>query len=144
MEPTQKNDSTKLKRSLQVMQNGLVIQFILGLAMGTIVPFDPATEPQPSVAHDILLVTHVLIGFLLLVGAVMILITATKRPGRRWTAIGWMGLGGIIAALAGGVLVILTPWSEFFIFVMGLGFIVSLVAYGYALRLINAPTPAQS
>jgi len=133
-----------LEKSLKGIQIGLVLEFVLGLAMGTIAPYDAASNELPSPLHNGLLVAHVVVAFALLIGAVLIMVHATKRPGRRWTIIGWSGLGCVIAALAGGVLTITTPWSDFFIFIMGLGFIIALVMYAYGLNILRSTLPRPS
>ncbi|HSW81553.1 MAG TPA: hypothetical protein VLG40_04095 [Candidatus Saccharimonas sp.] len=131
----------QLARSLKSIQVGLVLQFLLGLALGTLAPYDATSNELPSPQHNVLLIAHIVVAFGLLINAVLIMVRATKQPGRRWTVIGWAGLGSVIVALAGGVLTITTVWSEFFTFVMGLGFIVALVIYAYALTSARSALP---
>lgn len=132
---------TVFEKSIKGIEIGLVLQFVLGLALGTLAPYDATSNELPSPLHNVLLIAHVLVSFVLLIGSVVIMVRATKRPGRRWTIIGWLGLGSIIAALAGGVLTITTPWSDFFTFIMGLGFIAALVVYAYGLNVLRSTLP---
>lgn len=130
------DDSNKLKKNFIGMHSGLALQFVAGLVLATLADYNPDATEQ-SMAHNVFLGIHTVLGFLLLIGATQILVRTTKRPGRRWTAIGWIGLGNIITALASGVLVIVGPWHEFFAFTMGLGFIAALMVYAYGLYYIR-------
>lgn len=136
METVQQTKNDPLRHNFIGMFSGLTMEFILGLSLATIVDYNPDATQQ-SMARNIILGLHILVAFMLLLGATIILVRTTKRPGRRWTLIGWTGIISVITALASGVLVVTGSWPEFFAFLMGLGFITALGTYTYALSYLR-------
>ena len=115
-----------------VMLGLLVLQYVLGMATNMWVQFpdtsqvnqlwDAARAQLPSLAHIIL-------GVLLLVGAIIFVIRATAKHQRGWIVSSAVGLVAILVAAIGGATYV-SSQSDAWSMVMAVGFIAALLAYG--------------
>ena len=113
----------------------LVLQYVLGMVTNMFVQFpetdqvnllwDAARGQLPSLAHIIL-------GVLLLVGAIIFVIRATAKHQRGWIVSSAVGLVAILVAAIGGATYV-SSQSDAWSMVMALGFIAALLAYGWGL-----------
>jgi len=121
-------------RTFAVLMIGfLIVQYVLGMVTNLWVEFpqtdqvnqlwDAARSQLPSAAHIVL-------GVLLLVGAIIFVIRAAAKHQRDWVVSSAVGLVGILVAAVGGATYV-SSQSDTWSMVMALGFIASLVAYGW-------------
>jgi heme A synthase len=136
---TTTSENLKAKKGFRthaiVMLGLLVIQYILGMITNLFVKLPEDGQPEqvwaaansqfPSAAHIIL-------GMLLLVVAIVIIVRAVMSKNRTLIWISIAGLAAIAVATYGGV-VFTTGQSDTYSLVMALGFIVSVVVYGWGL-----------
>ena len=105
----------------------LVLEFILGITLTTIINYDP--NKHSAVQTDFL-IAHVVIGVGLLAGAIARLVVAIRT--KFLLAPSVIGLGSIIAAFAAGV-VAANSGSGIAVFLMALFFLAAFISYGYSL-----------
>jgi len=111
-------------RGMMVM---LILQFVLGITLATIVSFDG--DGKPPLPHIIVLVPHVLLALGLFANAVYIVIV-TKRNNSVIKKLARYGLAAITGAIIGGIITVLGPSHEGGSFLMGLCFLFAFVDYG--------------
>ena len=112
---------------------GLTVQYLLGMATNLFVQFpETANEQQlwEFAKKQLLLVAHIIIGFLLLIGGVVLLVRAVKHHDRNWIIAGSVGLIAIIAAILAGASFIPSQ-KDPFSYLMATSFMVALLAYGW-------------
>jgi len=113
----------------------LVIQYALGMVANMFVQFPATTDPGQLwefARSQFATGAHIIIGTLLLLGAVIFVIQAVRQHNRSWIASSVTGLIAIVAAFYGGVTFVSTQADEYSM-VMALGFIVAFLAYGIGL-----------
>lgn len=115
---------------------GLMIQFLLGMVI-YVVGLPSRARGSAHTASIMVLAAHVLVALALTVGAVLIIrATAGSPDWRRRLAHG--GAAAIVAAAAAGFITLATSngwWS----YVMAVGFVGALVAYGGLLIPVTEP-----
>jgi heme A synthase len=133
------SDNAKAQDGLRtqaiLMLGLLVIQYALGILTNLYVQFPNTDQPDQlwAVARSqFSSAAHIVLGLLVLVGAVVFVIRAARKSNRGWLASAVIGLIGIIIAIYGGVTFTTTQAAAYSL-VMALGFIASLVAYGWGL-----------
>ena len=115
---------------------GLAIQFLLGMAVN-LLGLPSQARGAAHTATTVFLAAHVLITLGLLAGAVMIVRAAGRAPFR---PLAIEGAIAIAATTAAGILTMITK-SNWWSYIMALGFIASLLVY--AGLLMQARTPSQ-
>ena len=113
----------------------LVLQYILGMINNLFVKFPDTTERAllwRFAFTRFTEVTHIVVGFLMLIGAVVFLLRSIRAKHRTWVVVSAIGLAGIISAIASGVLFVTTQADPYSL-VMSYGFLIALVGYGWGL-----------
>jgi hypothetical protein len=114
---------------------GLCIEFLLGMLTNLFVSFPDASQPKQHwefARTQILLVSHILIGILLMVGAIVLVIRAYKLNNRVWKIASWLGLGSIILAIATGSEFV-SSQSDVLSLGMAIFFLTALISYGWGI-----------
>ena len=113
----------------------LVIQYTLGMISNMFVQFPDTTDPGQLwefARSQFATGAHILIGTLLLLGAVVFVIRPVRQHNRSWIASSLVGLIAILTAFYGGVTFVSTQLNAYSL-VMALSTIVAFVAYGWGL-----------
>jgi hypothetical protein len=109
---------------------GLIVQYILGMITNLFVTFPDTTIEGKLWEYawsQISEASHIILGLLLFIGALVLLIRALRYKNRTWTIAASTGLGGILLAIYGGVRFIPTQ-NDPYSLVMSIAFIVALLA----------------
>jgi hypothetical protein len=130
---------TKAKEGLRTlaiyMFGFLAIQFVLGMVTNLYLQFPDTNRPDllwATARSQAPTFAHIILGILLLVGAIIFVIRAARQHNRAWVISSWVGLISIIVAIYGGV-TFTTTQANAYSMVMALSFIASVVAYGWGL-----------
>jgi len=133
------SEITKAQNGLRVnaifMIVVLVIQYVLGMVANLFVKFPDTNKPDQlwaSARFQFPTMAHIVVGTLLLVGAVVFVIRATRNHHRGWIASSVAGLIAILAALFGGV-TFTTTQVDGYSLLMAIAAIAAFVAYGWGL-----------
>jgi hypothetical protein len=118
----------------QVM--GLASVFLLGMAVN-LTDLPSEANGGAHLASIAFLAAHALIALGLIIGSVLLLRTAA-RFGGRWRRRAIAGAAAIAVAVAAGILTLLTS-SNWWSYIMAVGFIAALLAYGSLLLPATAP-----
>ncbi len=133
-------------KDLQITQNGLrghgigmiamlIVQYILGMVSNLFVQF-PQSEQDGKLWEfawsQISIASHIILGILLFIGAVVFVIRAVAKKDRFWTIASIIGLVAIMSAIYGGVSFIPSQVDQFSL-IMSIGFLVALLAYSWGL-----------
>jgi len=113
----------------------LVLQYILGMVANMFVAFPDTNQPGQLwqfARTQFPTLAHILIGTLLLLGAVIFVIRAARAHNGGWIASSVFGLIGILGAYWGGVTFVSTQ-DDAYSMVMALAFIAAFIAYGWGL-----------
>lgn len=121
-----------LERHLKELVIGLVVQFILGVALTTVIAYDPA---KSGALQTSVLWAHILLGLMLLTISILFMASAYKL--NRFKPTSWWGMGAIIVAFAAGGDAAQNG-HDWAVFVMALGFIAAIAIYGKALGEVRA------
>lgn len=109
---------------------GLIVQYILGMFSNLFVQFPDTTSEGKLWGFawtQISVASHIILGLLLFIGAVVLLIRALRYKNRTWTIAASTGLAGILAAIYGGVSFIPSQ-NDPYSLLMSIAFIVALLA----------------
>ncbi len=113
----------------------LIVQYILGMITNLFVQFpESATDGQLWVFawSQISEASHIILGLLLFVGALVFLIRAIRAKDRNWIIASAIGLAGIVSAIYGGVSFIPSQVDRYSL-LMSIAFLVAFVGYGWGL-----------
>ena len=113
----------------------LVIQYALGMVANLFVQFPNTTDPGQLwefARSQFTTGTHMVIGTLLLLGAIIFVVCAVRAKVGGWIASSAVGLIAIVAAFYGGVTFVSSQVNAYSL-VMGLSTIVAFAAYGWGL-----------
>lgn len=119
--------ANKTKKQLRELVATLTLEFILGVALTTVIDFDPN---KTTTIQTIILVVHMLLGAYILVIAVLRLLSAFKLNALQLESVA--GLLAIIVALGSGGIAAQTGESVATM-IMAFSFVVALLAYGKSL-----------
>ncbi|HEV3288702.1 MAG TPA: hypothetical protein VG123_06895 [Streptosporangiaceae bacterium] len=114
---------------------GLVSVFLLGMAVN-LTGLPSQTSGGAHLASIAFLAAHALIALGLIIGTVLLL-RAAARLGGQWRRRAVAGTAAIAAAVTAGILTVLT--SNWWSYIMAVGFITALLAYGSLLLPVTAP-----
>ncbi len=130
-------EAQKSQRSLRahgiLMIILLAVQYILGMINNFFVNFPQSTEPETMwryAASQASEISHIFLGLLLFVSAVILVIRAIRARNRSWIIASVLGVIGILSAIYGGVTFIPSQ-NDQLSFVMAVAFMVALLAYGW-------------
>ena len=113
----------------------LALQYVLGMVTNLYVQFpqtDQISQLWDAARSQFASAAHILLGVLLLVGAILFVIRAAMNREGRWIVSSAVGLAGIVVAAFGGVTFV-NSQGVIFSLIMSLGFLGALVAYGWGL-----------
>ena len=128
----------ELRHLARHMVMGLIVQFLLGMAVNLI--GQPAqTTGDARIAGSIFLAAHVLVSAGMAISPAQAVRAAT-RLGSPWRSPAIWGAAAIAATVAAGVVTTITT-SNWWSYAMAAGFIASLLIYGSFLLPVRAPAP---
>ncbi len=113
----------------------LLLQYLLGMAANLFVQFPDTSNTKRlwQYAQDQwTVVTHMILGFLLLIGSIVLLFRAIRRKDKNWIIAGSVGLFAILAAVGAGSEFIPTQ-QDVYSYIMAAAFILAVVAYGWGI-----------
>ncbi len=112
----------------------LSIQFILGIATNLFIKLPSAggAEAWRAAWTNAVVILHMIIGLGLFVGSIFFMIRTIVARDRRWMITTLIGFIGMLLAFFGGVLFVQTQ-SDAYSFIMAIGFILGVLAYGWGL-----------
>ena len=117
------------------MLSFLAVQFVLGMITNMYVQFPDTNRPDQlwaTARSQAPTFAHIILGILLLVAAIIFVVRVARQHNRVWAISSWVGLISIIVAIYGGVTFTSTQIDSYSM-VMALGFIASVLAYGWGL-----------
>jgi hypothetical protein len=133
------SQNSKTQNGLRVnaifMIGVLVIQYALGMVANLFVQFPNTTQPGQLwefARSQFPTMAHIVIGTLLLVGAIVFVIRAARANNGGWIASSAVGLVAILTAFYGGVMFTSTQVNAYSL-LMALAAIVTFLAYGWGL-----------
>lgn len=115
------------------MVAALLAQVLLGVANAGWLDVPEAGDPFAGATPAWLLVAHVVVGTMIVVGAVVVLVLAIRSHRRTcvWAAV--LGVWGVVLAWASGSTFISTHGAEWASMLMATGCVVAIAAYVVAL-----------
>ncbi len=111
----------------------LAVQYILGMINNFFVDFPQSSQPEVMwryAASQASEISHVFLGLLLFISAVIFVIRAIRARNRSWIIASSIGLIGIMSAIYGGVTFIPSQ-NDQLSFVMAVAFMVAFLAYSW-------------
>lgn len=112
----------------------LIVEFILGVTLGTLAPYTPH---QVSTAHIITLDVHIGVGVLLL-SAGMVRLVLAYRWNQNVKLLAILGLLSIVGAFTTGEATV-QGGGDVAVFLMSMFFIAAAVIYGFSLSGLRKP-----
>jgi len=131
--------NNKLRVQAYFLLGFLSLQYLLGMLTNLFVAFpENNTDLQQweFAKTQFMLMAHIILGILLLVGAIMLYIRAFQAKDRHWKIASGIGLGSILLAILSGSEFISTQ-SEYYSLVMSLLFILAVGAFGWGIYQSN-------
>lgn len=114
------------RRGLFGLMGALILDAILGIALSTLINFDPSKH---SAVQDIFLGLHMVIAVGIIIGGIVQLVVSIRTHMLRLSiTIGF--LSSLVAFVAGGISA--DKGNNVAVFVMAVCFIIALAAYGYS------------
>ena len=133
------SEITKAQNGLRVnaifMIGAMVIQYTLGMISNMFVQFPDTTRPDllwAAARSQFPTLAHIIVGTLLLVGAIVFVIRAARNHQSGWIASSVVGLIAILAAIFGGTQFVTTQ-TDAYSLLMALATIAAFIAYGWGL-----------
>ena len=109
----------------------LILQFLLGMFTALFVTFpEGASEKQvwKFAGQNIPIVFHMLLGILILLGAIALVVRAIIMKDKNWIWTSIIGLFGVLVADVTGLLFV-SQQNDMYSYTMAVAFIVALVSY---------------
>jgi hypothetical protein len=124
-----------LKIQSHVMLGFLIFQYLFGMAVNLFVQF-PDTKSQSILwefaKSQMALVLHIILGALLLIGALVFIIRAIHSKNKQWIISASVGLLAILVAIISGAQFIPTQ-QDVYSYIMAVAFILAVFAYGWGI-----------
>ena len=114
---------------------GLAIQYALGMAINLFVAFPTGKNPHEAwgfVLHNPLVLLHLLLGTLIVAGAIALLVRVIKAHNATWLRAAISGLLWVLVAWAAGDTFV-TSQLGVLSYAMALGFLLAILSYGFGL-----------
>ncbi|HEV2339424.1 MAG TPA: hypothetical protein VGT05_01505 [Patescibacteria group bacterium] len=111
----------------------LVIEYFLGMFTNLFISFPNNTYGGKAWVfawRQIPLALHIIVGFSLLVGAIVLVVRAIRQKNKNWILASVIGFIAILSAALAGALFISLQRS-IYSFIMAISFVVALFAYGW-------------
>lgn len=105
----------------------LSVEYILGVALTTIISYDPA---KPTTVQTIFLVSHIVLAIGILAGAIVQVVLALRR--HRLLMLSTVGILSVVSCLISGSLAA-RGGSDIAVFLMAIFFFVAMLCYGRSL-----------
>jgi len=124
-----------LKIQSHVILGILILQYFLGMVANLFVQFPDTNNEKIQWQYaqgQWSVVTHMILGFLLLIGALVLLFRAVRRKEKNWIIAGSLGLFAILAAVGAGSEFIPTQ-QDIYSYIMAIAFILAVGAYGWGI-----------
>ena len=112
----------------------LVIQFLLGMYINMYVEFQK-TGPLAAwtfAKHSVVVMTHIVLGTLLLIGGIALLVRAMRSKNHHWTIVASIAVFGMLMSWLGGERYITTQ-NDIASYFMAVGFLISLLGFNWGL-----------
>jgi len=113
----------------------LILQYLFGMAANLFVQF-PDSHNEKNLWQfaqgQWTIVTHMILGFLLLIGAIVLLFRAIRRKEKNWIIAASIGLAAILSAIGAGSEFIPTQ-QDVYSYIMAATFIIAVLAYGWGI-----------
>lgn len=121
-----------LRRQVFGLIIGLIVQYLLGMAINLFVAFPEHGSPKvlwEFTLHNPLVMTHLVVGTLLVFGAIFTVMQVFKQGATRmkWPVIS--GLIWVLLAWAAGDTFV-TSQIDILSYIMSLGFLLAMISYG--------------
>lgn len=117
----------------------LILQYLLGMTTNLFVQF-PQDKRDGQLWEfawrQLPLAAHIILGILLLLGALVLVIKAIRQKNKPWIILSSFGALSILIAGMSGAIFIPTQMA-IYSFVMAFTFIVALISYGWGLYISN-------
>ena len=114
---------------------GLIVQYCLGMAINVFVQF-PQNQGSGMnwqfATRNILIMAHLILGTLLIVGAIAQLVRVVRAKSAAWKLPAAYALVGVIVAWIGGDTFVTTQIAVLS-YIMSLGFLVAILSYFWGL-----------
>lgn len=113
----------------------LILQYLLGMAANLFVQFPDTTSEKIQwkfAEGQWTVVTHMVLGFLLLIGSIVLLFRAIRRKDKNWIISGSIGLFAILVAVGAGAQFIPTQ-QDVYSYIMATAFLLAVLAYGWGI-----------
>jgi hypothetical protein len=124
-----------LRIQSHVILGFLILQYLSGMVVNLFVQFPDTTNEKVLwryASGQWSVVTHMVLGFLLLIGAIVMLFRAVRRKDRYWIISASVGLFAILVATGTGSQFIPTQ-QDVYSYIMAIAFIVAVFAYGWGI-----------
>jgi hydrogenase/urease accessory protein HupE len=124
-----------LKIQSHVILGFLILQYLLGMAANLFVQFPDTSNVKKLWQYaqgQWTVVVHMILGFLLLVGSIILLFRAIRRKDKNWIFAGSIGLFAILSAVVAGSEFIPTQ-QDVYSYIMAASFIIAVLAYGWGI-----------
>jgi hypothetical protein len=122
------------EREVVGVNAALVVQFLLGMYLNMYVEF-PKNGPAAAWAFarsSFAVMTHIILGTLLLVGGIALLVRAIRAKNRHWTIVASIAVFGMLMSWSGGERFITTQ-NDVASYFMAVGFLISLLGFNWGL-----------
>jgi heme/copper-type cytochrome/quinol oxidase subunit 2 len=114
---------------------GLVVQYLLGMASAFYVAFPDsgtAKEYWEFARNQILVVAHIVVGFALLFGTIVLVIRAFRYNDPVWKTSSLISFVAVAAAIIAGILFVPSQTDDYS-FVMAAAFLIALLSLGWGM-----------
>ena len=122
------------EREVVGVNAALVVQFLLGMYINMYVEF-PKSGPAAAWAFargSLVVMTHIILGTLLLLGGIGLLVRAIRAKNRHWTIVASIAVFGLLMSWSGGERFITTQ-NDIASYFMAVGFLTTLLAFNWGL-----------
>lgn len=124
-----------LRLQAHMLLGGLILQYLLGMFANLFVEF-PDTKNEIALWEftkgQMVLMTHIILAFLLVIGGIVFLIRAIRRKNKNWIIAASVGLVAIVVSFFGGMRFIPTQ-EDGYSYLMAAAFIFAFVSYGWGI-----------
>jgi hypothetical protein len=113
----------------------LILQYFLGMLANLFVQFPDTTNEKllwQFVQGQWIVVTHMILGFLLLIGSIVLLFRSIRRKDKDWIIAASLGLAAILTAVGAGSEFIPTQ-QDVYSYIMAVAFIIAVISYGWGI-----------
>ena len=121
-------------REMVGINAALVVQFLLGMYINMYVEF-PKNGPAAAWAFarsSFVVMTHIILGTLLVVGGISLLVRAIRAKNRHWTIVASIAVFGMLMSWSGGERFITTQ-NDVASYFMAVGFLITLLGLNWGL-----------